>query len=138
MIKLEKVNKGRGYVYCLHYHIVWCVKYRNKILTGDVDANLKQIVLDIAADNDITVLEMATDRDHIHLLVSCKPQHDIPSIMKVFKGASARRLFQKHPELKQSLWGGHMWNPSYFIATASDNTEDQIRHYIQNQQINHK
>ncbi|HCU8684658.1 TPA: transposase, partial [Enterococcus faecium] len=49
------------------------------------------------------------------------------------KGASARLLFKKHPELKQLLWGGHLWNPSYFVATVSENTEEQIRKYIQNQ-----
>lgn len=81
---------------------------------------------------------METDRDHIHILVSCRPQHTIPSMMKSLKGVSARKLFQRHPELKQKLWGGHMWNPSYFVATVSENTEEQIRYYIQNQQINHR
>ena len=36
-------------------------------------------------------------------------------------------------ELKIKLWGGHLWNPSYFVATISENTEEQIRKYIQNQ-----
>ena len=28
---------------------------------------------------------------------------------------------------------GHLWNPSYFISTASENTEEQIRNYIKTQ-----
>ena len=36
-------------------------------------------------------------------------------------------------ELKKKLWGGHLWNLSYFVATVSENTEEQIRKYIQNQ-----
>jgi len=36
-------------------------------------------------------------------------------------------------ELKMKLWGGHLWNPSYFIATVSENTEEQIRNYIKSQ-----
>ena len=32
-----------------------------------------------------------------------------------------------------NLWREHLWNPSYFVATVSENTEEQIRRYIQNQ-----
>ena len=35
-------------------------------------------------------------------------------------------------ELKKKLWGGYLWNHSYFVATVSENTEEQIRKYIQN------
>ncbi|OCN03764.1 transposase [Erysipelotrichaceae bacterium MTC7] len=76
---------------------------------------------------------MESHKDHIHLLIECNPQHYIPSIVKAFKGVSARLLFKKHPELKQQLWGGHLWNPRYFVATGSNNTEKQIRAYIQSQ-----
>lgn len=63
----------------------------------------------------------------------CKPQHYIPNIVKAFTGVSARFLFKEYPELKNRLWGGHLWNPSYFVATVSENTEEQIINYIQNQ-----
>ena len=35
--------------------------------------------------------------------------------------------------LRKKLLGGHWWNPSYFVATVSENTEEQIRNYIRNQ-----
>ena len=76
---------------------------------------------------------MVSDKDHIHLLIECRAQHYIPNMVKAFKGVSARLLFKKHPELKNKLWGGHLWNPSYFVATVSENTEDQTRRYIQHQ-----
>ena len=76
---------------------------------------------------------METDKDHIHMLISLKPQHYIPTVVKTLKGQSARRLFKLHPEIKRFLWGGHLWNPSYFIATVSENTEEPVRRYIQNQ-----
>ncbi len=31
------------------------------------------------------------------------------------------------------VWGGHLWNPSYFVATVSENTREQIENYINNQ-----
>ena len=125
-----KVTYGRGYVYSLQYHIVWCVKYRRKILTPDIEVSLMAIIHKIAKDNDFEILEANTDKDHIHLLISCSPQHYIPNIMKALKGVSARLLMKEHGDfLKQKLLGGHLWNPSYFVATVSENTEAQIREY---------
>ncbi len=53
--------------------------------------------------------------------------------MKGMKGVSARKLFKQFPWIKDKLWGGHLWNPSYFVATVSDQTETQIRDYIRSQ-----
>ena len=61
-------------------------------------------------------LAMEVMPDHIHLLVSCKPQLRLSDAIKVLKGNTARWLFMGHPELKNSLWGGHLWNPSYFVV----------------------
>lgn len=130
---MVEIHYGRGYVYSIQYHIVWCVKYRHDILQGQIDTDVKEILKQIALDNYITIFEMESDKDHIHLLIDCKPQHYIPSVVKAFKGVSARLLFKKHPALKNRLWGGHLWNPSYFVATVSENTEEQVRNYIQNQ-----
>lgn len=130
---MSEIHYGRGYVYSIQYHLVWCVKYRHDVLDGQVDTDIKELLKQIAVDNDVMILEMESDKDHIHLLIDCKPQHYIPSIVKAFKGVSARLLFKKHPGLKNRLWGGHLWNPSYFVATLSENTEEQIHNYIQNQ-----
>ena len=129
-----EVTHGRGYVYSIQYHIVWCVKYRHKVLNGQVEARLIEILKQIANDNGFQILEINTDKDHIHLLVNCSPQHYIPNMMKAMKGVSARLLMKEFgSSLKKKLWGGHLWNPSYFVVTVSENTEEQIRNYIQNQ-----
>lgn len=130
---MSEVHHGRGYVYSIQYHLVWCVKYRHDVLIDRIEFDTKLIIKDIADKHEIKIVEMETDKDHIHLLIECKPQHYIPNLVKAFKGVSARRLFKLHPELKKRLWGGHLWNPSYFIATVSENTKEQIRMYIQNQ-----
>jgi putative transposase len=131
---MSEVHHGRGYVYSIQYHLVWCVKYRHDVLVDRMEFDTKLIIQDIADEHEIKIVEMETDKDHIHLLIECKPQHYIPNIVKAFKGVSARRMFKLHPELRKRLWGGHLWNPSYFIATVSENTEEQIRRYIQHQQ----
>lgn len=130
---MSKVIYGRGYVYSLQYHLVWCVKYRRTVLVNEIEKSLKEILIQLCKDHEITIEEMETDKDHIHMLISLKPQHYIPTVVKNLKGQSARRLFKLHPEIKRFLWGGHLWNPSYFIATVSENTEEQVRRYIQSQ-----
>ncbi len=128
------INHGRGYVYSIQYHIVWCVKYRRKILKPEIEKDLIEILNKIAKDNDFEILECNGDLDHIHLLINCSPQHYIPNMIKALKGVSARLLMKKYGEyINERLWGGHLWNPSYFIATVSENTKKQIREYIQNQ-----
>lgn len=129
-----EITQGRGYVYSIQYHIVWCVKYRKKILIPKIENKLIEMLNKIANDNNFQILECNGDLDHIHLLVNCSPQHYIPDMIKALKGVSARLLIKEYGnELKKQLWGGHLWNPSYFIATVSENTETQIRNYIKSQ-----
>lgn len=132
---MAEVKYGRGYVYSIQYHLVWYVKYRHKVLVDNIEGRLKELLHQIAEDNGFTIVEMESDLDHIHLLVDCTPQHSIPTMMKALKGVSARLLFKEFPELKRKLWGGHLWNPSYFVATVSEQTEAQIRAYIQKQKV---
>ena len=129
-----QVHHGRGYIYYLQYHIVWCVKYRRKVITEQIEKSLFEILTKIAQDNNFSILEYNTDKDHVHLLIDCSPQNYIPSMLKALKGVSARLLMKQYGnELRKQLWGGHLWNPSYFITTVSENTEQQIRDYIKRQ-----
>ena len=80
---------------------------------------------------DIVAMEIMPN--HIHILADCKPQLRLSDAIKVLKGNSSRWLFLKHPEIKKQLFGGHLWNPSYFVATVSDRSREQVVAYIQNQ-----
>lgn len=130
-----EVKHGRGYVYAIEYHMVWCVKYRHKVLVGEIPDYLRQLLVETAIQYGFRIETLEIVSDHVHALVSATPQHNIPNIVKVLKGVSARKLFLKFPELKTKLWGGHLWNPSYFVATVSENTSEQVRRYIENQNV---
>lgn len=130
---MSQIHHGRGYIYLIKYHIVWCVKYRHKILYSKIETKLHELLYKIAEDNNFKIQELNGESDHIHLLIECTPQHYIPNIIKALKGVSARLLLKEYPIIKKKLWGGHMWNPSYFVATVSENTEEQIRDYIKSQ-----
>ena len=129
----DNLTYGRGYVYSLQYHIVWCTKYRQPVLTGEVECAVREELLSLAERYKFTVTAMEIMPDHVHLLIDCSPQFNIPDMLRVMKGVTARRLFLRTPEIKTRLWGGHLWNPSYCVVTVSDRTERQVRSYIESQ-----
>ena len=132
-IKENPLSYGRGYVYSLQYHLVWCTKYRKKVLANDVDQECKEMLQEIAQEYQFRILAMEVMPDHIHLLLDCKPQFFISDMIKIMKGNLARQLFLVHPELKRELWGGHLCNPSYCAVTVSDRSREQIMAYIEGQ-----
>ena len=132
-INNNDLTYGRGYVYSLQYHIVWCTEYRKQILQNGFDGEVKLMLEEIAEEYSFQILAMEVMPDHIHLLLDCKPQFRISDMVKIMKGNTARWLFLKHPELKQSLWGGHLWNPSYCAVTVSDRGREQVTRYINSQ-----
>jgi len=128
------MKHGRGYVYDLYFHIVWCVKYRHQILVDDIEDDFIKIITNICINNNYELVEINTDKDHVHMLLGLSPQDRIPVVMKTLKGVSARLLNQKYKDkINKVLCGGHIWSPSYYIATTSDNVMDNIKKYIQKQ-----
>ena len=127
------LSYGRGYVYSLQYHIVWCTKYRRKVLTAGADEDCKQLLLDLAEEYGFRIPAMEVMPDHVHVLIDAKPQFYISDMVKIMKGTLARRLFLLHPEMKEKLWGGHLWNPSYCVVTVSGRSREQVEEYIRSQ-----
>lgn len=127
------VTHGRGYVYSLQYHIVWVTKYRKPVFIGKIESDVKKYLNEMLKSLSMDVIAMEVMPDHIHLLVNCKPQLRLSDAVKILKGNIARWLFLSHPEIKEQLWGGHLWNPSYFVATVSNRSLEQVVGYINSQ-----
>lgn len=129
----KDLHYGRTSVYSLQYHLIMVTKYRRGVLVGSVKSELEELLRSMASQFDMEIKEMEIMSDHVHMLVDAAPKYSISSVMKGFKGVSARMLFMHHPEIKSKLWGGHLWQPSYFAATVSDRSKEQIREYIRRQ-----
>ena len=112
---------------------MWVTKYRRRVITEAIGTRLADLFSEIAQPHNVRILEFNWEADHVHLLVSASPCLHIPAFIQSMKGVSSRVLFLEFPEIRRKLWGGHLWSPSYFIATVSENTEAQIQRYIQNQ-----
>jgi putative transposase len=127
-----KYKNNRNVVYSCKYHIVFCPKYRRKILIGEVEEELKRIVKEVSKELKVELLEVETDQDHIHLLVDCDPQFGISKFIKILKGRSSKLLRGKFRYLRTSL--PTLWTNSYFVSTVGGAPISIVKQYIENQQ----
>ncbi len=84
-------------------------------------------------DAECTLIAIETDVDHIHIVFRAKPTHQLSKVINSLKGVTARRLFQEFPTLKNSLWKGHLWSPSYFLVTVGGAPLEVIKRYVESQ-----
>src|SRR3989338_8970389 len=109
-------------------------KYRNKVFTEEVEATLKNICFDIEQRYELYFVEIGADEDHIHFLIQSVPILSPTQIVKTTKSITAKELFRLHPEIKQMLWGGHIWTSGYYMNTVGRHgNEEAIRKYVQGQ-----
>ncbi len=117
----------------LLYHIVCPAKYRRVVFSDTVDARLKEVCLEISKRYEIHFLEIGTDKDHVHFLVSIPPKMSVGSVIRIIKANTSRGLKEKFPFLKEVYWGTDgIWSDGYCVSTVGLN-EAMIRKYIENQ-----
>lgn len=122
---------GRNCVYQFAYHVVWCPKYRKKILKGEIASAVGCMIDEICIENKWSVITKEIQPDHVHLFLSIPPAISVSNAIKILKGITARKLLLKFPEIKQQLWGGHLWSPSYYAGTAGNVSAETIQRYIE-------
>lgn len=117
--------------YNLGYHIIWCPKYRRKVLTGDVELKLKEIIHLKCDELDCEIKELNIMPDHVHLFVKTKPIIAPHFLVQQIKGLSSRILRKEFKHLKTKL--PNMWTRSYYIESVGHISENTIKKYIQEQ-----
>jgi putative transposase len=113
------------------FHVVWCPKYRRKVLVTGVDDRLKAILAEVCRERDAIILEQEVMPDHVHLLVDCDPQFGIHRLVKLLKGRSSRVLRDEFPWLRSRL--PTLWTNSYFVSTVGGAPLVIVKKYIENQ-----
>ncbi len=127
----QKFKSNNNITYSCKYHVVWCPKYRRKVLIDGVDTRLKEILQEVATEKQAEIIEMEVMPDHVHLLVEVDPQFGISKLVKFMKGRSSRLLRQEFPKLKSRL--PTLWTNSYFVSTVGGAPLSTIKQYIENQ-----
>ena len=119
------------------YHLIIVVKYRQDVFASEkISARCKNIIKRLVTDNGNEVVNIECGIDHIHILLKTKPATDIPKLVNVIKGRSARVLRKEFPkELKTKLWGDSFWSPSYYLATTGNVSLETLMNYVNNQRM---
>ena len=114
------------------YHIVWCPKYRFRILRGKVGKSVREIIRQLCKWRNIEIQEGNIQIDHIHLVLSIPPKYSVSEAVGFLKGKSAIKIFDFNHELKKRYWGRHFWAKGYCVSTIGLD-EEQIRKYVRYQ-----
>lgn len=125
-------KSNNNVVYSCKYHVVWCPKYRRKVLVGDIAERLKELIAVISAEIHADIIEIEVMPDHVHLLIEVDPQFGINRAVRHIKGASSHTLRTEFPSLKSRL--PTLWTNSYFVSTVGSAPLSAIKEYIKNQE----
>lgn len=126
-----RYRRTAGAVFNLHLHMVWCPKYRRKILTGDIETRLKELLYQKAEELGVEIEGLEIMPDHVHLFVAVPPTNAPQFYANQFKGFTSRVLREEFPSLKTRL--PSLWSRSYYVGSAGHVSAEVIQAYIEKQ-----
>jgi putative transposase len=126
---MDYAHDGRT-VHLVVYHIIWCPKRRRTVLVGPIRTRLEQIVREVATERDWTVIGLAIQPDHVHLVVRADPNTLPSDIPRRVKSRSSHHLRQEFPQLRKLP---SLWTRSFLLSTAGNVSQETIRKYIERQ-----
>ena len=124
-----KYKSNHNVVYSCKYYVVWCPKYRRKVLVNGVDVRLKELI-------SVICQEMEIMPEHVHLLLEVDPQFGIHKAVKTIKGRTSRILRTEFPWLRSRI--PTLWTNSYFVSTVGGAPLAMVKQYIENQKISQR
>ncbi|MDD7680636.1 MAG: IS200/IS605 family transposase [Stecheria intestinalis] len=133
-MKKSDYRSNETTVFCCRYHVIFCPKYRRKVLIHGIDERFKEIVLSMQEEQNFKVLEMEVMPDHVHLLLDVDPTIGVNTLVGRIKGKTAHILCREYPEIRRRI--PTLWTRSKFIATVGSVSLDVVKKYIEDQKSN--
>ena len=134
MTTKDRYSVNKTCVDNLGQHLIWCTKYRRKVLSPKIELRLKELIRKKAEEIDVEIVEMETMQNLVHIFVKSKPTYSPHFIVQQFKGYSSRILREEFSELRSRL--PTLWTRSYFCESVGCISADAIIRYIDNQKNN--
>jgi len=135
---MAKWKKLAHVIYQCSYHVVWCPKYRFRIMKGEVGKYIEETIRNICEWKSIEIMELNVREDHVQTVVNIPPKLSISEVMGILKGKTAIKLFKSYPALKSKpYWGNHFWSRGYCVSTVGLD-ENKIRRYVKYQEENER
>lgn len=131
---MSRFQKLSHVLWHCQYHIVWCPKYRYRVLTGPIGETAHNDIQAFSGRIGCEVVELNVQFDHVHLIIKVPPKVSISTLMGTLKGRSAQNLFRRFPHLRRKpYWGNHFWASGYCVDTVGLDAE-MIRKYVKHQE----
>ena len=111
------------------YHIVWCPKYRFRILKGEAEESVCYVIKKLCEWKKVEILEGSVQADHLHLVLSFPPKYSISEVLGFLKGKSTIKIFDINSDLKKRYWERHFWARGCCVSTIGLD-EEQILKYV--------
>jgi len=127
----KKYKSNKTCLYSCQYHVIFCPKYRRKVLTENIEKRLKQLILELQKTYKYEILEIEIMPDHVHLLIDVDPKFGIYNVVNKIKGKSSKILREEFSELKSKL--PTLWTRSRFISTVGSVSLETVKKYIEDQ-----
>lgn len=127
----DRYRRNAGCVFSLKYHIVWCPKYRRKVLVGQVADDLRDLLYKKAEELQVKIEALEIMPDHVHLFVSADPTEAPQRLANQFKGFTSRMLRLKYSHLRSQL--PSLWSRSYYVGSIGYASEETVKKYIEEQ-----
>ena len=115
------------------YHVWFSTKARKEALQGELGDDARRLLTETAQRAGIRRLEDDMAVDHVHLLVALAEGQTLPSVMHQLKGATARSVFLKYPELKSDLGHISFWQKGYGSCRLDASEVPGVRRYTRTQ-----
>lgn len=131
MVLPKGYSQSETSVHFMHYHFVWCPKYRRKVITGKIEKRLKQLLEQKTAEVGCKIIALETTPDHLHIFVQAPPTIAPNRLVAALKGYTSRVLRQEFPELTSRL--PTLWTRSYFVSTHGHVSAEAIKKYVEEQ-----
>ena len=125
-------DKGKHCVFYHRYHVVWSTKYRFKVLRGDIQKRVREIIRRICSENGVDIISGVVSSDHVHIFISLPPKLSMSNFMQRVKGRSSLLIQREFPVLKKRYWCRHFWGRGYFSTTNGAITEEVVLQYLEN------
>ena len=128
---MDRYRSNDNIVWDCDYHVVFCPKYRRKVLVDGIGSRFEEIAHEVAEELDFEIREIKVMPDRVHMLVSVDPQFGIHRAVKRIQGRTSHDLRAEFPQLKRKL--PTLWTNSYFVSTVGGATPEAVRQYIEDQ-----
>lgn len=118
----------------LYVHIIFSTKFRDPLITPELERSLKKYLAGIARNQGFSILNSGGMPDHLHLLIQLPATKSLSMILQHLKGSSSKWINDTYYQVNR----GFRWQGGYSAFSVSQSNLEDVKNYIRNQKQHHR